>query len=105
MQAAQPCREVEAAYRVTPCLNSCLCSELRSPLQCTCLFLGELLRGHSSQLSTTQILSGEFMSDNAKLVLEFFEMGIDEMLDRSPLPVCTHCVYGKHSLEVMLADS
>lgn len=51
------------------------------------------------------MLSGEFMSDNAKLVLECFEIGIDEMLDRSAMPVCTLCVYGQHSLEVMLADT
>lgn len=61
-----------------------------------------------TQLSTaphTQMLSGEFMSDNAKFVLECFEIGIDEMLDRSAMPVCTLCVYGKHSFEVMLADT
>lgn len=51
------------------------------------------------------MLSGEFMSDNAKLVLECFEIGIEEMLDRSAMPVSTLCVYGKHSLEVMLADT
>lgn len=108
MQAAQPCWEMEAAYHGTPYLNSCLYSELRSPLKCTCWFTGELLRGHSYQLpfpTHTQILSGEFMSDNATLVLECFELGIDEMLDRSAMPVSTHCVYGEHSLEVMLADT
>ena len=97
MQAAQPCREMEAAYHGAPWLNSCLYSELRSPLKCTWWVIGELLRWHSCQLSPTQMLSGEFMSDNAKSVLECFEIGIDEMLDRSAMPVCTLCVYGSNA--------